>query len=117
MPSFNGSGPEGAGSMTGRGMGRCGGVRAQGSVHGRGRGFGSGHGVGCGRGFGPGRSRGTSWLSAGYGAGGGPAAATTMKVALEERRAFLRAELARTEALLGEPNTDGGAGTDEGAGN
>jgi len=41
MPNFNGTGPRGAGPMTGRGMGRCNGGQA-------GRGFGRGQGRGFG---------------------------------------------------------------------
>ncbi len=116
MPNFDGSGPEGAGAMTGRGLGPCGGIRALGPGYGRGRGYGPGRGMGYGRGrgFGSGWGRGPGWLAVGYGAGGEVAAAADMKAALEERKTFLRAELARTEALLGEagssnqPNEDAG---------
>ncbi len=59
MPGFNGTGPNGRGSMTGRGMGRCndGGNRAPGFAgrglgRGAGRGLGRGAGQGLGRGFG-----------------------------------------------------------------
>ena len=44
MPGFNGTGPQGKGPMTGRGMGRCG--------QGQGRGQGIGQGQGYGRGMG-----------------------------------------------------------------
>jgi hypothetical protein len=52
----------------------------------------------------------------GYGPGGAATAAVTVKTALTERRAFLLAELARTEALLagegqavsGQAGKDGG---------
>lgn len=116
MPNFDGSGPEGAGAMTGRGLGPCGGIHALVPGYGRGRGCGPGRGMGYGRGrgFGLGRGRGSGWLSVGYGAGGEVAAAADMKAALEERKAILRAELARTQALLGEadgsnpPNEDAG---------
>ncbi len=47
MPALNGTGPQGQGPMTGRGLGNCGpGYR------GFGRGFGSGLGRGFGRGWG-----------------------------------------------------------------
>jgi hypothetical protein len=54
MPGFDGTGPLGAGSMTGRGLGPCG------AGYGRGwsRGFGRGLGRGYGRGFGYGRGYG-----------------------------------------------------------
>lgn len=48
MPGFNGTGPQGAGSMTGRGLGPCGG----GSAYGRGVGRGLGRGLGRMFGFG-----------------------------------------------------------------
>jgi len=53
MPGFNGTGPNGRGSMTGRRMGRCndGGNRAPGFA---GRGLGLGRGQGLGRGAGRG---------------------------------------------------------------
>lgn len=116
MPNFDGTGPEGAGAMTGRRLGPCGGTRALGPGYGRGQGFGLGRGMGYGKGrcFGPGYGRGLGWLGVGYGSDSEVAAAADMKAALEERKAFLRAELARTEALLGEagssnrPNEDAG---------
>ena len=56
MPYFNGTGPQGAGPMTGRELGPCGG----GYSCGRGYGFGRGGGRGFGRGF-FGFGRGWSW--------------------------------------------------------
>ena len=45
MPGFNGTGPKGAGPMTGRGLGNCGnGAYSQGISRGLGRGFGQGRG-------------------------------------------------------------------------
>ncbi len=131
MPGMNRTGPEGLGPKTGRGMGFCGGGcgvapgydRGSGRGLGRGmrNGYGPAQGAGFGRGFGPGRGqsmgpgRGLGWFSAGYsgagysgagysGAGDRAQEATTageIKGALENRAAFLRAELARTEAMLG----------------
>ena len=49
MPGFNGTGPDGAGSMTGRGMGNCSG---NGTGAGRGRGMGRGAGIRRGAGSG-----------------------------------------------------------------
>lgn len=123
MPGMNRTGPEELGPATGRGRGFCGGgcrvapgydrgsgrglgrgMRngygpAEGAENGRGRGLGSG----MGRSTGPGR--GLGWFSAGYsGAGHSAPEATTageIKSALENRAGFLRAELARTEAMLG----------------
>jgi hypothetical protein len=51
----------------------------------------------------------------GYGAGGESTAATNVKATLEGRKAFLEAELARTEALLGAATTSGGAQPNEDA--
>ena len=59
MPRLNGTGPNGMGAMTGRGMGGCSGVRvdglggtglARGGSVGRGLGLGQGLGLGLGRG-------------------------------------------------------------------
>jgi len=46
MPRFNGTGPQGFGPMTGRGMGPCGGGYGPGRGFGGGRGFGAGYGRG-----------------------------------------------------------------------
>jgi len=46
MPGFNGTGPQGAGSMTGRGLGPCGGGMAYGRRLGRGFGRGLSRGYG-----------------------------------------------------------------------
>ncbi|NIV97652.1 hypothetical protein GWN26_00245, partial [Candidatus Saccharibacteria bacterium] len=48
MPRFDGTGPQGQGPMTGRGMGRC--ADAQRPGWGQGRGMGRGAGRGMGRG-------------------------------------------------------------------
>jgi hypothetical protein len=101
MPGLDGTGPAGAGAMSGRGLGACAGGRSApwGLARGGGRGFGYGRGpcVGFGRGMGLGRRMG--WFSVGYGEPG-DSPAVTIRNALEERKAFLRAELERTEALL-----------------
>jgi hypothetical protein len=124
MPGMNRTGPEGLGPMTGRGMGFCGGGCGVAPGYGRGLGRGmrngygpaEGAGNGRGRGFGPGMGRSTGpgrglgWFSAGYSGAGYSGAgysepvadtATDIKNALENRAGFLRAELARTEAMLG----------------
>lgn len=70
MPRGDGTGPNGVGPMTGRGMGFCAGYDAPGFVnpgpagYGRGRGF---AGRGFGRGYGRGLGRGFGWRNAGYG--------------------------------------------------
>lgn len=69
MPGFDGTGPMGAGSMTGGGRGYCAapGAAAQ-PVYG-GRGFGRGYGFG--RGFGAGFGRGRGYGGRGFGRAGG----------------------------------------------
>jgi len=64
----------------------------------RGRGWAGGGRAG--RGMSPGWGRGLGWLAVGYGTGGEESAAAGVKAALEERVSVLKAELARTEALL-----------------
>ena len=54
MPGFDKTGPEGKGSMTGRGMGPCNPKTPKGQGVGRGLGRGFGRGRGLGRGFGRG---------------------------------------------------------------
>lgn len=53
MPGFDRTGPEGKGSMTGRGMGPCNPNAPKGFGRGRGRGLGRGIGRGFGRGVMP----------------------------------------------------------------
>ena len=60
MPFQDGTGPQGQGPRTGRGMGNCSGQGGTGRGFGRGRGRGAGRGFG--RGLGGGNSQGTSWL-------------------------------------------------------
>lgn len=104
MPGMNRTGPDGLGPMTGRGRGACGTAAGMGRGFGGGMGFGRGFGGargafrGAERGVGPGR--GLGWFSVGYNDAGNTEYGTDIKSALEARSAFLRAELARTEALL-----------------
>lgn len=64
MPNFDGTGPQGKGPMTGRGMGKCGQNKTDNSSTtpalsmGRGRGAGRGSGTGRGRGAGRGTNAG-----------------------------------------------------------
>jgi hypothetical protein len=51
MPGLNGTGPQGQGPLTGRGMGYCQGAAGAGAGAGFGRGMGRGMGFGRGRGF------------------------------------------------------------------
>ena len=57
MPSGDGTGPEGKGPKTGRGLGRCGGYDAPGYTRGIPRGMGRGRGAGNGPGRGNGLGR------------------------------------------------------------
>lgn len=97
MPGFNGTGPNGAGSMTGRGMGSCAGnnVDARGCGIGRGMGLGAGRGTGRGMGRGSGR-KGCGYASAGFRFGGWPAYEPTeeqKKEILNNKANFLENEL------------------------
>ena len=58
MPRRDGTGPMGAGSMTGRGLGLCTGANAV--NYGAGRGMGVGRGLTCRHGFGRGFGRGSA---------------------------------------------------------
>lgn len=58
MPFNDGTGPNGQGSRTGRGMGNCAGQGRSGRPFGSGR----GHGGGRGQGVGFNRGQGNSWL-------------------------------------------------------
>lgn len=114
MPNLDRTGPRGFGPMSGRGMGFCGGARA----YGAGRGYGQcrGYRAGFGRGFGPGMGlgwgAGVGWAAVGYGTD----ESASMRAALESRREFLRAELARTDALLAEERPARDSQGDEKAG-
>lgn len=106
MPGFNGTGPAGAGSMTGRGLGSCGkdpipldtgrcghgiGLR-RGMAMRRGPGFGRGCGLGCARGFGQ-----------DFGAWAAPAPemdAEAWKGTLEDQKGFLKARLETIDQQL-----------------
>ena len=69
MPGGDGTGPYGAGPMTGRAAGYCAGFPVPGYMNpipGRGRGFGRGWGRGRGRGWGRGFGRGFGWRGAAY---------------------------------------------------
>ncbi|MBN2873702.1 MAG: DUF5320 domain-containing protein [Spirochaetales bacterium] len=119
MPGFDRSGPAGAGPMTGRAMGYCGGGRVQADVYGRvpaaglgfgyGRGRGFGRGMAYGRGWSVGPGRGLGWFAAGYDLQAPGATAEQIKASLEERAALLRAELTRTEAMLAKPSEEDGS--------
>ena len=116
MPGLNGTGPAGAGSMTGRGLGPCGsgeGIPAK-EFYGRGMGHplgarfgrGMGHPLGArfGRGMGCGRGMG---FGGGFGPGygyfrnaGAPLDEETRKSLLQEQRNFLKARLKTIDKQL-----------------
>ncbi len=112
MPNFNGMGPFGMAPMTGRGLGPRGGAQ----VFGRGRrkkgGFGMGKGAGAGigrctvRATGRGFGSWMSWFPAGYGADDLQIREQGLKATLEQRAAFLRAELERTESMLNDQTAE-----------
>jgi len=114
MPNYNGRGPEGAGPMTGRGLGFCGSAAVMYPRYGRGMGNGMGRGYGPGCGFRPGYGRalgrGASWFPVGYDE---TAAGADKNNALERKRAFLLAELGRIEALLGGKSASEATQTDK----
>lgn len=97
--------------MTGRGLGSCAGSW-------RSRQFGGGRGMGCGRGLGGergmglgggravGPGRGLGWFNAGIDSGFDEPGAS-IKGALEQKAAFLKAELTRIEAMLSDSNAGG----------
>jgi len=63
MPNRNGTGPNGQGTRTGRGLGNCSGQGGSGIGRGTGRGMGRGGGRGMGgRGLGSSTSQGNSWI-------------------------------------------------------
>ena len=92
MPGLDGSGPQGRGSMTGRGMGRCGSMAWAGM--GRGRNLAMGRGMGRGRGYGRGRN------FAGRGFFPADAPFTDSPAQLEAYLNDLRGEMAEVEARL-----------------
>ena len=99
MPRRDGTGPTGAGAMTGRGLGACTGAEAVNYGGGRGRGIGLGRG--CGRGFGRGFGRG---LGQGYGSGIGRGFGrgfVASQISAENRKELLEAEKAALQERLG----------------
>lgn len=104
MPGLNGTGPAGAGSMTGRGLGPCGsgeGIPAKefygrGMVHPLGARFGRGMGCGRGMGFGGGFGPGYGYFRN----AGAPLDEETRKSLLQEQRNFLKARLETIDKQL-----------------
>lgn len=111
MPGRDGSGPNGMGSRTGRGLGMCTGVNAPGF----GRGYGAGYGWGGGNrarngnGFGFGFRGGRGGWGANRWGGNAPGYAAQFPDAretLEERAAYLEAELASVKQQMEELKKD-----------
>ena len=86
MPARDGTGPNGYGPLSGRGMGPCG--------RGRGYGGGYGYGRGYGRGYGYGRGRWGGSYEPYY----GPAPAAPPAPTKEEEISFLKSELKELDA-------------------
>lgn len=107
MPRYDGTGPNGAGPMSGWGLGRCGG-RGVGcgpaGYAGGGRGRGAAHRRGPGAGYGYGFRGGVGaqlgWFPAGAVSDGAGGPLPDRKKLLELRAAALREELELTESLL-----------------
>lgn len=96
MPRLNGAGPQGAGPMTGRGMGNCNNANANAPMYGRAFGFGKS------RGFGRGQCRGFGFAG-NYGANYYTAAEITpeqQKDMLNQDKAFLENELKRIDEQI-----------------
>ena len=89
MPMRDGTGPMGAGSMTGRGLGSCTDVNAV--RYGAGLGLGLGLGFGCKRGFGRGAGRGFA-LNQNF--------SNTQKELLQEQRDMLKIRLNNIDKQL-----------------
>ena len=105
MPDFDGTGPVGAGAMSGWGRGPSDAWRGVGLGHGRFRG--SEAAWGCRPRQGWRGCNGLGWMALGWSAGGAEAARAGIHAALERRLSILKAEMTRTEALLAEGKEDG----------
>jgi len=89
MPGRDGTGPIGAGPMTGRGLGFCTGANA--ARYGTGRGLGLGLGLACRRGFG-------RWFSRGFAID--EAIPKTQKELLQKQKAILEKRLEAIDKQL-----------------
>ena len=101
MPKMNGTGPEGLGAMTGRGMGICRGTRAADSTA-YNRGVNYGRGMGCGRGMNYGRGMGCG-RGMNYGRGTGFCGwnAADERETLENEKEILKNRIAAIDERLG----------------
>ncbi|MEF8874996.1 MAG: DUF5320 domain-containing protein [Candidatus Thermoplasmatota archaeon] len=91
MPRGDGTGPEGLGPMTGRGLGFCAGFDSPGFTKGGGRGLARGRGRGLGRGLGRG-FRGGRGRGGGRGFGRAPPRRAPIERPVPVRRAPVRTE-------------------------
>lgn len=98
MPRLNGTGPNGMGPLTGRGMGNCTDARGAGLGGGLGLGLGAGLGRGAGLGLGRGARRGGGRRFFGLAA---PIAPDADFLDEDEEKALLNLEATRLEAQLG----------------
>lgn len=89
MPRFDGTGPAGAGPMTGRGLGSCG--------------AGYGYGRGLGRGFGRGIGRGMGWRMA---AGVCPWYAQPTELSKEDEKKLLKEDIEMLKEELAQTQKD-----------
>jgi len=95
MPAGNGTGPMGAGPMTGRGAGSCAGNSTQTNTNtGAFGGFGRGRGAGCrgGRGFGRGFGNGQGFRQGGVPNAGVPSAETELNVLKQQAQSLADAQ-------------------------
>jgi Family of unknown function (DUF5320) len=107
MPGFDGTGPMGAGSMTGGARGHCNPAGAgYAPAYGRGYGYGPGYGRGRGFGAGFGRGRGLGWSSPypARGAGYGPSYGAPYQMDPLEEMNMLRTEAESMKRGLDEIN-------------
>ncbi len=98
MPGLDGTGPAGAGRMTGWGQGPCGsdGSMTASAVYGRGMGFRRGTGMRCGLGFGRGFGPGfRAWTASAQGMD-----AEGLKESLRDQKDYLKARLEAIDKRL-----------------
>ncbi len=106
MPGLNGTGPAGAGKMTGRGLGPCAnnGSMAAGGIYGCGMSFGRGMGMhrgpGFGRGCGPGYGRGYGPCFRAFATSASENVAEDLKGTLQAQKDFLQARLEAIDKRL-----------------
>ena len=97
MPRMDGTGPMGAGTMTGRGCGPCAGGKSGGCVMGRGAGMGRGARMGGGAGMGRRMNNGQEFR---MGAAMNANPVTDAREQLQQRRDFLKTQLDALDKTL-----------------